>query len=138
MGALIQGGVGVEAGVWAVEDAERLGASGLGGWVTPILVEPGELRLLDSEDKAADALGLLEEVHRAPDNFGLTSPRLQHGDGEVAWVLLVDAVRRGLDTRIGLEDALYGPDGERTRGTRRSSAPPASWERAPTRRKEKS
>ena len=116
MGALIQGGVGVEAGVWAVEDAERLGASGLGGRVTRILVELGELRLLDSEDKAADALGLLEEIHRAPDNFGLTSPRLQHGDGEVAWVLLVDAVRRGLDTRIGLEDALYGPDGERTRG----------------------
>jgi 3-keto-5-aminohexanoate cleavage enzyme len=95
----------------------RRAARGVRTWrVTRILVEPGELRLLDSEDKAADALGLLEEIHRAPDNFGLTSPRLQHGDGEVAWVLLVDAVRRGLDTRIGLEDALYGPDGERTRG----------------------
>ena len=46
---------------------------------------------------------------------GSTS-RLQHGDGEVAWVLLKDAVRRGLDTRIGLEDTLSGPNGERTTG----------------------
>jgi hypothetical protein len=115
-GGLIQGGVGVEAGVWTVEDAERLGASGLGGRVTRILIEPGELQLLDSEDKAADALGLVEDIHRALDNFGLMSPRLQYGDGEVAWVLLMDTVRRDLDTRIGLEDALYGPDGERTSG----------------------
>jgi uncharacterized protein (DUF849 family) len=28
-------------------------------------------------------------------------------------VLLTDAVRRGLDTRIGLEDTLLGPSGER-------------------------
>ena len=116
MEALIQGGVGIEAGVWTVEDAERLGASGLGGRVTRILVEPGELQLLESEDKAADALGLVEEIHRALDRFGLTCPRLQHGDGEVAWVVLMDAVRRGLDTRIGLEDTLYGPEGERIMG----------------------
>jgi uncharacterized protein (DUF849 family) len=31
-------------------------------------------------------------------------------------VLLTDALRRGLDTRIGLEDTLYEPDGTRTRG----------------------
>jgi uncharacterized protein (DUF849 family) len=116
MEALIQAGVGIEAGVWTVEDAERLGASGLCGRVTRILVEPGELQLLDSEDKAADAVGLVEDIHRALDRFGLTAPRLQHGDGEVAWVLLMDAVRRGLDTRIGLEDTLSGPNGERTTG----------------------
>jgi len=28
-------------------------------------------------------------------------------------VLLADAVRRGLDTRVGLEDTQHGPDGER-------------------------
>lgn len=27
-------------------------------------------------------------------------------------MLLGDAVRRGLDTRVGFEDTLYGPDGE--------------------------
>jgi uncharacterized protein (DUF849 family) len=50
------------------------------------------------------------------DGFGLTVPRLQHGDGEATWLLLADAVRRGLDTRIGLEDTLSDPDGGRTAG----------------------
>ena len=116
MEALIEVGVGIEAGVWTVEDAERLAASGFGGRVTRILVESGELQRLNSEGKAADAVGLVEDVHRALDRFGLTAPRLQHGDGEVTWVLLMDAVRRGLDTRIGLEDTLSGPNGERTAG----------------------
>lgn len=31
-------------------------------------------------------------------------------------MLLVDAVRRGLDTRIGLEDTMLEPTGERTTG----------------------
>jgi uncharacterized protein (DUF849 family) len=114
MVALLEVGIGVEAGVWTVEDAERLGASGLGGRVARILVEPGELQLRDSEDKAADAIGLVADIHRTLERLGLSSPRLQHGDGEVAWVLLEDAVRRGLDTRIGLEDTLHGPDGELT------------------------
>jgi uncharacterized protein (DUF849 family) len=109
MRALIQAGIGIEAGVWNVEDAERLAASGLGGQVSRILVEPVEA-------SAADALGLVEDIHGALDRFGLTAPRLQHGDGEATWVLLTDAVRRGLDTRIGLEDTLYEPDGERTAG----------------------
>ena len=29
-------------------------------------------------------------------------------------MLLTDAIHRGLDTRIGLEDTLYEPNGERT------------------------
>jgi uncharacterized protein (DUF849 family) len=109
MQALLQAGVGIEAGVWTVEDAERLAASGLGGRVTRVLVEPVAV-------SAADAVGLVEEIHRALDRLGLTARRLQHGDGEATWVLLTDAIRRGLDTRIGLEDTLYEPNGERTAG----------------------
>ena len=116
MEALVAAGIGIEAGVWTVEDAERLGASGLGELVTRILVEPGELQLRDSKDKAAEALGLVADIHRTLDRMNLTPPRLQHGDGEVTWVLLVDAIRRGLDTRIGLEDTLYGPNGEQAAG----------------------
>jgi hypothetical protein len=87
MKALVEAGVGIEAGVWTAEDAERLAASGLSGHVTRILVEPVELQLQDSEDKTAYALGLVEDIHRALDRLGLKSPRLQHGDGEVTWVL---------------------------------------------------
>lgn len=106
----------IEAGVWTVKDVEWLAASGLGDRLTRILVEPGELQLLDSEDKALGAIGLVEDIHEALDRFGLTAPRLQHGDGEVTWALLADAIRRGLDTCIGLEDTLHGPNGDRTSG----------------------
>src|SRR5919112_2477648 len=116
MEALVGIGVGIEAGVWTVEDAERLAASGLGGRVTRILVEPGELQLQGSKDEATRALELVDAIHRTLDRYGLLAPRLQHGDGRVAWVLLRDAVRSGLDTRIGLEDTLVGPDDERAAG----------------------
>jgi uncharacterized protein (DUF849 family) len=109
MEALLDAGVGIEAGVWSVEDAERLAASGAGGRVTRILVEPVEAG-------AAGAVAIVEDVHDALDGLGLAAPRLQHGDGDATWVLLTEAVRRGLDTRIGLEDTLREPDGARTTG----------------------
>jgi uncharacterized protein (DUF849 family) len=107
MRTLLDAGVGVEAGVWSVEDAERLAASGLGDRVTRVLVEPVDV-------SAGDAVALVDEIHTALDRFGLTAPRLQHGDGEATWVLLRDAIRRGIDSRIGLEDTVDGPDGART------------------------
>ena len=116
MEALIWAGIGIEAGVWSVEDAERLAASGLGDRLIRILVEPGELQLRHSEDKASGAIGLVEDIHEALERYGLTAPRLQHGDGQVTWTLLADAVRRNLGTRIGLEDTLHEPDGGRTSG----------------------
>jgi uncharacterized protein (DUF849 family) len=109
---LVGMGVGVEAGVWTVEDAERLAASGLGARVTRILVEPGELQLEGSQDEATRVLELVDAIYRTLDRHALFAPRPQHGDGRVAWLLLRDAVRRGLDTRIGLEDTLVGPDDE--------------------------
>lgn len=108
MAVLSGAGVGIEAGVSSVEDAERLAASGAGGRLTRILVEP--------VDAGARAVELVDAIHAALDRLGLTAPRLQHGDGEATWVLIADATRRGLDTRIGLEDTLNGPDGARTEG----------------------
>jgi uncharacterized protein (DUF849 family) len=109
MEALLDAGVGIEAGVWSAEDAERLAASGAGGRVTRILVEPVDAG-------AARAVGIVEDIHRALDELALAAPRMQHGDGDATWVLLADAIRRGVDTRIGLEDTLHEPDGERATG----------------------
>lgn len=39
-------------------------------------------------------------------------PVLMHGEGRSAWPVLKEAVRRGLDVRIGLEDVLQLPDGQ--------------------------
>jgi uncharacterized protein (DUF849 family) len=108
MRALLHAGVGIEAGVWDVADAHRLAESGLGDRVTRILVEPFDPR--------AAGPALVQDVHAALDELGLTAPRLQHGDGEATWTLIADAVRRGVDTRVGLEDTLHGPDGASTAG----------------------
>lgn len=109
MEALLGAGVGIEAGVGSVEDAERLAASGLGDRLTRILVEP--------EDPGAErAVAVVDEIHAALDRLGLGAPRLQHSDGEATWTLIDDAIRRGVDTRVGLEDTLHGRDGEPTVG----------------------
>ena len=109
MRMLIRIGVGIEAGVWSPDDAERLGASGLGRQVTRILVEPGMLQVGSSGEAE---LEMVDDIHRILDRFGLRVPRLQHGDGDVTWPLLEDAIRRGVDTRVGFEDTIYGPSGE--------------------------
>ena len=108
MRALLEAGVGIEAGVWSVQDAERLAASGLAARVTRVLVEPVEA--------GEGALKIVAAIHAALDAGGVTAPRLQHGDGDATWPLIEDAFRRGLDTRVGLEDTLHDPDGAVTAG----------------------
>ena len=109
MRALLEAGVGIEAGVWTVADAHALATSGLAGEVTRVLVEPVAV-------PAGEAVALVGRIHAALDEGGVRAPRLQHGDGEATWVLLEDAVRRGLDTRVGFEDTLNLPDGTRAGG----------------------
>lgn len=109
MVALTASGVGIEAGVGDVEDAERLAASGLTPQVTRVLVEPVDV-------DPSEATDLVAEIHDSLDRLEVTVPRLQHGDGEATWVLLADAVGRGIDTRVGLEDTRHGPDGEPAAG----------------------
>jgi uncharacterized protein (DUF849 family) len=109
MRACLEAGIGIEAGVCTVEDAEKLVESELGPLVTRIMIEPVDV-------PAVDAVALVDAIHAVLDLHGLVAPRLQHGDGEATWVLLSDAVRRGIDTRIGLEDTLYDPDGTLTAG----------------------
>ena len=59
---------------------------------------------------------MVDGIHAALDRLGIGAPRLQHGDGDATWVLIADAARRGLDTRVGLEDTLDGPGGEPAAG----------------------
>jgi uncharacterized protein (DUF849 family) len=103
--ALSKAGIGVEAGVWTVEDAVRLAGFGLDDALTRIMVEPVAVA-------ASAAVVLVGEIHDALDDFDRVTPRLQHGDGPSTWVLIRDAIERGFDTRVGLEDTLYGPTGD--------------------------
>jgi uncharacterized protein (DUF849 family) len=96
--------VGIEAGVSDAHDARRLLESGLAGSCVRVLLEPGER-------EAVAALSTAQEARRVLADGGCDVPLLLHGLEETAWPVLVEAVRLGLDTRIGLEDTLVGVDG---------------------------
>ncbi len=104
MRALLGAGVGIEAGVWTVADAELLVKSGLTDRTLRICIEPVEV----SRD---DALPLVGAIHDVLDKSDIRVPRLQHGDGEATWVLIEDAIAREIGTRVGLEDTFLLPDG---------------------------
>lgn len=101
--------VGVEAGLASVEDAERLVHSDLAPRMLRVLIEPRGL-------PPDEALAVASAVHEVLDQARVDVPRLQHGEDAAAWPLLEDAVRRGLDTRVGLEDTLLLPDGSPASG----------------------
>lgn len=105
MEALLHNGIGVEAGVWTVEDAHRLAATGLQREILRVLIEPILASGVD------EALALTARIHQALDDCGVGVPRLQHGEGRATWPVMRDAVRRGGLIRVGFEDTLHLPDG---------------------------
>ncbi|KUM71319.1 3-keto-5-aminohexanoate cleavage protein [Streptomyces curacoi] len=104
--ALIERGVGVEAGIWSGTDgAARFAASPLGPKVLRVLAEVTDTSAETAEETAR---ALLADLGPA---FG--RPVLLHGQDGGAWPVLRLAGRLGLATRIGLEDTLVLPDGRR-------------------------
>jgi len=95
-------GIGVEAGVWTMRDARQL-ASGSFPGLLRVLVEIVGVR---PESAIGEADGILKELG----DPGV--PVLLHGEQTACWPVLRHAAELGLDTRIGLEDTLTGPDGE--------------------------
>lgn len=106
--ALLERGVGVDAGIWSGTDgAARFAASPLGPRVLRVLAEVTDTSADTAEETAR---ALLADLGSA---FG--RPVLLHGEDGGAWPVLRLAGRLGLATRIGLEDTLVLPDGERAR-----------------------
>ena len=98
--------IGIEAGLWAVADAEAFVASGLAKRCLRVLLEPRE-----EEPDLAIATG--GAIHAVLDRHGILLPRLLHGEGPAAWPVLEAAVAHGDDIRAGFEDMLLLPDGRR-------------------------
>src|SRR3954467_11883957 len=92
-----------------VDGGASLAAVGVAGNTPRVLVEP-----VDADPDGAPEL--VARIHAALDRHEIQAPRLQHGDGGATWVLIADAVQRGLDTRVGLEDVLLLPGGSRAEG----------------------
>lgn len=101
-------GIAIEAGLTSVADARAFVDSGFVDRCLRVLVEvePG----VDDPVRAATVIG------RVLEGSGIHLPRVQHGVDAAAWPLLEDAVARGYDVRIGLEDTLRMLDGRRARG----------------------
>lgn len=103
--ALLDRGVGVEAGLWSGTDAaERFRAWGPGSRVLRVLAEVTDPDPATARDSARALLAAIGPAHGRP--------VLLHGEEGGTWPVLRLAGRLGLATRIGLEDTLALPDGE--------------------------
>jgi uncharacterized protein (DUF849 family) len=109
MEALSQAGIGIEAGLWDASDVARLVESGFADRVERVLMEPVDM-------PAEDALRVVHAIEHALDEARIEVPRLQHGDGDATWVLVENAIARGLGTRVGFEDTFFLPNGDRADG----------------------
>ncbi|WP_433391646.1 3-keto-5-aminohexanoate cleavage protein [Micromonospora sp. KLBMP9576] len=106
--ALHERGVMVEAGLWTVDAVEAYSR-----WRVPAGRLLIECMAQDRAVALADAAGMLSALPYAAAG-GV--PVLLHAEGPATWSLLTEAVRRGLDGRIGLEDTLRLPDGSTAPG----------------------
>lgn len=105
---LLERGVGVEAGIWSGTDgAARFTASPLASRVLRVLAEVTDPAPRTAARSARALLAELGDAHGRP--------VLVHGAEGGAWAVLRLAGRLGLATRIGLEDTMALPDGERAR-----------------------
>lgn len=97
-------GIGIEAGIWSIADAERFVS--LTDLPPPlrILIEMPDVEPDAALDEAEQVLGILA-------SRSIPAPILLHGLGQSAWACIHEAARRRYDTRIGYEDALVLPDG---------------------------
>lgn len=98
---LLDRGIGVEAGIFHAAAADSWAVSEVAPHCLRVMIE------LPGDGDAATADDLLARINAA----GSPAPILLHGLDESCWPLLEHAGRRGLQTRIGMEDTLRLPDG---------------------------
>lgn len=98
---LLGKGLGVEVGIFHAEAAASWAAGDIAQHCMRVMIE------LQADADTALADELLDQVLAV----GSPAPVLLHGLDESCWPLLEHAGRRGVQTRIGLEDTLLLPDG---------------------------
>jgi uncharacterized protein (DUF849 family) len=97
-------GIGVEAGIWSIADAEKLVANPDARACLRVLIEINEQDLAAGMAAARDIIAVL-------DRAGIALPRLLHGRDATMWPFYAEALRLSLDGRIGLEDGKFLPSG---------------------------
>jgi uncharacterized protein (DUF849 family) len=102
---LLESGIGIEAGVFTVSDADALLGAPWAELVYRVLVEV----IFEHDDARAVSLARAIDERVA----GLGRPRLWHGDARANWAVVDAGLAMGMDVRVGLEDTLFDRDGTR-------------------------
>jgi uncharacterized protein (DUF849 family) len=98
-------GVGIEAGLLSLDDAEKFVRSRAAGRCTRVLIEP-----LDADP--VDAIAHAEAMENVLAAAEISLEQVHHGDGIASWAVSERAVRRRHGMRTGLEDTTVMPDGK--------------------------
>jgi uncharacterized protein (DUF849 family) len=101
---LVSRGVGIEAGLLSLADAEAFVRAGLADRCTRALIEPLEA---DPDEAIAHAAAMEETLLRAE----IELEQVHHGDGIASWAVSRRALGRGHGIRTGLEDTTVLADG---------------------------
>ncbi len=105
---LISRGVGIEAGLLAVEDAEAFAGSGIAMRCVRVLLEPLDANADEAVEHAKEMETILERAE-------IDLPRVYHGDGIASWAVNRYGATRGHGVRTGIEDTPVLPDGRLAR-----------------------
>ncbi len=99
---LIDRGVGIEAGILDVADAEAFVRSELADRCRRVLLEPLDPEPDDAVSHARAIEGILARAR-------VVLPRVYHGDGIASWAVNEYGLRQGHGIRTGLEDTVLTP-----------------------------
>lgn len=100
---LLDCGIGIEAGLFTLADAERLLTAPWAARVHRVMVEV----IFEHDDAEAVRLARKIDSRVAP----LGRPRLWHGDARANWAVVDAGAAAGVDVRVGLEDTIIGRTG---------------------------
>lgn len=107
--ALVLGkGIGVEAGLWSVSDAERFVGLKNAEKCLRVLIEI-------NEQDVAEGLAVAQGIEAVLKKAGSKLPILLHGDEASVWAIYREAMAKGFDSRIGLEDGNLLPSDQPAR-----------------------
>ncbi|CAH2404581.1 3-keto-5-aminohexanoate cleavage protein [Mesorhizobium ventifaucium] len=109
MQRLRQRGIGIEAGLASVADAERLVRLDHGSQVLRILIEI-------SEQALDEAFAVSDGIEAVLERAGMRRAILLHGENATVWPFVRKAAERNWSTRVGLEDGRQLPDGTTASG----------------------
>jgi uncharacterized protein (DUF849 family) len=109
MQSLRQRGIGIEAGLASITDAERLVRLDNGRQVLRILIEM-------SEQEKDVALEVCNGIAAVLDRAGMRRAILLHGSDATVWPFVRRAAERRWSTRVGLEDGKELEDGTTASG----------------------